>query len=318
MSGTNRREFFKQTAGTAAGLVLATSAPAGLLAAEEEPLYKISLAQWSLNSLFQAKGGDLDNLDFAETSRRKFDIDHIEYSSQMFQDKATDKQYLREMKKRQDGTGVDGLLIMVDHEGNLGDPDEAKRRMAVENHYKWVEAAKYLGCHSVRVNAASQGDWDQQLELAADGLRRLTEFAAGHQLNVIVENHGGLSSNGKWLSAVIKKVDHPRSGTLPDFGNFVVDRATGEEYDRYQGVKELMPFAKAVSAKSYEFDKQGNEVHIDYGRMMRIVVDAGYRGYVGIEFERDHHTKFEGIRLTKALLERVRDEIAKERGAKSS
>jgi L-ribulose-5-phosphate 3-epimerase len=232
----------------------------------------------------------------------------------MFQDKASDKKYIQEMKKRQQDEGVTALLIMVDHEGNLGDPDDTKRQQAIENHYKWVEAAKFLGCHSVRVNAASEGTWDEQISLASDGLRRLTEYGAKAGLNVIVENHGGLSSNGKWLAAVMQQVDHPRVGTLPDFGNFVVDRKTGKEYDRYQGVKELMPFAKAVSAKSDEFDKEGSEIHTDYRRMMRIVVDAGYRGYVGIEFEGSKYTKFEGIRLTKALLERVRDEITKELG----
>lgn len=314
MKQQHRRDFIKRSAGIAAGFTLATSSSVELFAAEKAPLYKISLAQWSLNKLFKAKGGDMDNLDFAKTSRGEFDIDHIEYSSQMFQDKADDKKYIQEMKKRQLDNGVTALLIMVDHEGNLGDPDKRKRRQAVENHYKWVEAAKFLGCHSVRVNAASTGTWDEQLSLAADGLRQLTEYGAKAGLNVIVENHGGLSSNGKWLAAVMKKVDHPLVGTLPDFGNFVTDRETGEEYDRYQGVKELMPFAKAVSAKSGEFDKEGNEIHTDYRKMMQIVVDAGYRGYVGIEFEGSKHTKFEGVRLTKALLERVRDEITKERG----
>ena len=234
----------------------------------------------------------------------------------MFQDKAADKTYLREMKKRQQDTGVKALLIMVDNEGRLGDPDAKARKQAVENHYKWAEAARFLGCHSLRVNAASAGSWDEQLDYAADGLRQLTEFGAKLELNTIVENHGGLSSNGKWLAAVIRKVDHPCSGTLPDFGNFVIDRKTSEQYDRYQGVKELMPSAKAVSAKSTEFDKNGNEIHTDYRRMMRIVVDAGYRGYVGIEFEGDKHSKFEGVQLTKALLEGVRDEITKERDGK--
>lgn len=317
MRQQNRRTFIKQSTVIAAGFALATPCTVELLAAKNAPLYKISLAQWSLTKLFKAKGGDMDNFDFAKTAVREFDIDHIEYSSQMFQDKAADKNYLREMKKRQQDEGVTALLIMVDHEGELGDPDKEQRQQAVENHYKWVEAAKALGCHSIRVNAASQGTWDEQLSLAADGLRRLTEFGAKEGLNVIVENHGGLSSNGAWLAAVMKKVDHPRVGTLPDFGNFVIDRESGEEYDRYQGVSELMPFAKAVSAKSHEFDKEGNEIHTNYRKMMQIVVDAGYRGYVGIEFEDDKHTKFEGVRLTKVLLERVRDEIVKQIDKKS-
>ena len=311
-----RRQFLGQSGALAAGLYAASCAVSAPAADDAVPLYKISLAQWSLNKLFKAKGGDLDNLDFARTTRERFGLDAMEYSSQMFQDKAADKTYLREMKKRQRDAGVKALLIMVDHEGRLGDPDAKARKQAVENHYKWAEAARFLGCHSLRVNAASAGSWDEQLNYAADGLRRLTEFGAKLGLNTIVENHGGLSSNGKWLAAVIRKVDHPRSGTLPDFGNFVIDRKTGEQYDRYQGVKELMPFAKAVSAKSTEFDRDGNEIHTDYRRMMRIVVDAGYRGYVGIEFEGDKHSKFEGIQLTKALLERVRDEITKERRGK--
>jgi sugar phosphate isomerase/epimerase len=193
---------------------------------------------------------------------------------------------------------------MCDGEGALGDPDDAARTTAVENHYRWVEAARHLGCHSIRVNAQSRGTPDEQRALAADGLRRLTEFAAERDINVIVENHGGLSSNGTWLTSVMRAVDHPRCGTLPDFGNFQIGE--GEWYDRYQGVAELMPFAKAVSAKSHDFDEQGNETGTDFMRMMHIVLDAGYRGHVGIEYEGSRLSEPDGIRATKALLERVR------------
>ena len=211
------------------------------------------------------------------------------------------------MKNRADDNDVKSLLIMCDNEGNLGDPDENKRNQAVENHYKWAEAAKFLGCHSIRVNARSEGSWDDQIELAADGLRRLNEFGDSIGINTIVENHGGLSSNGKWLSAVMERVDHSRVGTLPDFGNF---RIQGDEwYDRYQGMKELMPYAKAVSAKSHEFDEKGNETGSDYYRIMNIVLDAGYKGYVGIEYEGNVHTEMEGIRLTNDLLKKIRDSI---------
>jgi sugar phosphate isomerase/epimerase len=211
------------------------------------------------------------------------------------------------MKKRVDDLGSKSLLIMCDNEGNLGDPDNKKRAQAIENHYKWTEAAKYLGCHSIRVNARSEGSWDDQIELAADGLRRLNEFGDSIGINTIVENHGGLSSNGKWLSAVMERVDHPRVGTLPDFGNF---RIQGDEwYDRYQGMKELMPYAKAVSAKSHEFDEKGNETGSDFYRIMNIVLDAGYKGYVGIEYEGSVHTEMKGIRLTNELLKKIRDSI---------
>ena len=224
--------------------------------------------------------------------------------NQFFPDKAKDMTYLGEMKKRAHDLGVESRLIMIDDEGALGDPDPAKRKQAVENHYKWVEAAKFLGCKMIRVNAYSSGSYDEQLEQCADGLRQLTEFGAAHDLDVIVENHGGLSSNGTWLAAVMKKVDHPRVGTLPDFGNF--DGENGEQLDRYDGVAKMMPYAKAVSAKSFDFDEKGNETTIDYPRMMKIVLDAGYHSFMGIEFEGDRMTEPDGVRATKVILERIR------------
>lgn len=270
--------------------------------AATKPFFEISLAQWSLHrALFAQK---LANLDFAKAART-FGIDAVEYVNRFFQDKATDKDYLAEMNRRAEGEGVRNLLIMCDGEGRLGDPDKASRLRAVSNHYRWVEAAKFLGCHSIRVNAASEGTFDEQLELAADGLRRLTEFASELDIHVIVENHGGLSSHGGWLTQVIRGVDHPYCGTLPDFGNFKV--RDDEWYDRYKGVEELMPFAKAVSAKSHEFDDDGNDTKTDYFRMMTIVINAGYRSYVGIEYEGDGLDEPEGILATKRLLERVRE-----------
>jgi len=271
-----------------------------------EPLFKISLAEWSLHrTLFD---GRLDHLDFARTAKNDFGVDACEYVNQFFKDKARDRAYIQQMKSRAADSGVRNVLIMIDNEGALGDADPEKRRLAVENHYKWVEAAAVLGCHSIRVNAQSQGSYDEQLERAADGLARLTEFGASHQINVIVENHGGLSSNGAWLAAVIKKVNHPRCGTLPDFGNF--NLGNGQEYDRYKGVQEMMPFAKGVSAKSGEFDGQGNETRIDYRRMLKIVLDAGYHGHIGIEYSDNTLSEPDGIRATKRLLERVRTEMS--------
>lgn len=302
---TDRRTFLTALGGFALAATVSRVKP--LLAADPEPLFRISLAEWSLNrALF---GGKLDNLDFAKTAKNDYGIDAIEYVNQFFKDKATDKAYLAELKKRAEDQGVKSLLIMIDGEGHLGDSDEQKRKKAVENHYKWVEAAKFLGCHSIRVNAASDGTYDEQVQRAAAGLRSLAEFGAQHDIQVIVENHGGLSSNGKWLAAVIRQVDLPNCGTLPDFGNF--DLGGGKMYDRYQGVQELMPFAKAVSAKSHDFNEQGEETHTDYLKMMKIVLDAGYRGYVGIEYEGNELDEPSGIRATKKLLEKVRDELSK-------
>ena len=303
MRGSSRRDFLKWSAIVAgAGLL-----PSVGNASTNSPLFKISLAQWSLHRAFFDK--KLDNLDFAKTAKEEFGIEAIEYVNQFFKDKAKDEAYLGEMKKRSDDLGVRRLLIMCDGEGNLGDADETKRTQAVDNHKKWVDAAAFLGCHSIRVNAASGGTYDEQIDRAAEGLGKLTEYAEKAQLSVIVENHGGLSSNGAWLSSVMKKVNHPHCGTLPDFGNFRV--SDKEMYDRYQGVEELMPFAHAVSAKSHDFDDQGNEKHTDYRKMMKIVLDAGYRGYVGIEYEGGNADEYAGIRATKKLLETVRDEMEK-------
>ena len=300
----NRRDFLK-CAAAATAIVGMGALPAVTRGADKETkdvLFKISLAQWSFNkALFNKK---MDHLDFAKTAKG-LGIDAVEYVNQFFKDKAKDEKYLAEMKKRAEDVGVKSLLIMCDGEGNLGDPDGKKRTQAVENHYKWVEAGKFLGCHSIRVNAASSGSYEEQVKLAADGLRRLSEFADKYGLNVIVENHGGLSSNGAWLATVMKTANHPRCGTLPDFGNFRVSRT--EEYDRYKGIDELMPFAKGVSAKSHDFDESGNEKHTDYNKMMEIVcIKHGYRGYVGIEYEGSRISEQEGVVATKKLLERVR------------
>lgn len=313
-TGLLRRDFLGVAAVAIGGAVLGGSTALAALQnattsvapkPDAKPGFKISLAQWSLHRALNAK--QLSHLDFIIAARKEYGIEAVEYVNSFFKDKATDRGFLAEMKKRCDDAGVRSLLIMCDGEGALGDADGAMRMKAVENHHRWADAARELGCHSIRVNAQSSGAFDEQMKLAADGLRKLTEYCASRDLNCIVENHGGLSSNGGWLSGVMKKVDHPRCGTLPDFGNF--NLGEGKTYDRYQGVGELMPFAKAVSAKSHDFDADGNEIHTDYRRMMKLVLEAGYCGYVGIEYEGEKAPEPEGVRLTKRLLERVRAEL---------
>jgi len=279
----------------------ATAMPAMLQRAGAAVPFRISLAQWSFHKALFAK--QMDHLDFARVARRDYGIEAIEYVNAFFKDKATDAAYLAEMNTRAKGEGVYQHLIMVDGEGALGDPDAVKRAQAVENHRKWLDAAKTLGCATIRVNAQSTGTPEEQQKLAADGLRTLTEIAAPMQLNVIVENHGGLSSHGDWLVGVMKLVDHPRCGTLPDFGNFY-------DYDRYQAVTEMMPYAKAVSAKSHDFDANGNETRTDYKRMMQIVLAARFHSWVGIEYEGEKTPEPEGVRLTLALLKRMQTELA--------
>ena len=265
------------------------------------PWFEISLAEWSLHrTIFSGK---MTNLDFPRVAKQDFGIDAIEYVNQFFKDKANDKSYLKDLKDRCKSEGVKSVLIMCDGEGATGDPDQAARMKAVENHYKWVDAARFLGCHSIRVNAYSKGTPEEQARLCADGLAKLGEYASKQNINVIVENHGGLSSRGDWLTGVMQKVNMKNVGTLPDFGNFY-------EYDRYKGVEEMMPFAKGVSAKTHDFGPYGDELFVDYTRLLEIVKAAGYRGRIGIEFEGDRVSEADGIRLTKALLERVRGDKA--------
>jgi hydroxypyruvate isomerase len=314
----SRRSFLAASAGAAAVALT----PRLFAADAKRPLFDISLAQWSHNKAFFGRGGaeKKDPLKFAEIASKDYGIQAVEYVNQFYAAKKKDENYLKDLKKVADDNKVSSVLIMCDGEGNLGDPDEKKRTTAVDNHVRWLEWAKFLGCHSIRVNAAS--DWkkgfDETQKLAADGLRKLSELGDKHGISVIVENHGGLSSHGKWLAGVMKLVDHKRCGTLPDFGNFGVGNiegvkdVTNGQYDRYTGVDELMPFAKGVSAKSHDFDDKGNETKTDYRKMLEIVCKKHkYSGFIGIEYEGSKLPEADGIKATKKLLETVRGEMAK-------
>ena len=316
---STRRSFLKSAA--ALGAVMAAQPAVVSRAAAKAEKFKISLAQWSLNKRFlkRPRAEPLDNLEFAKVART-LGFDGIEYVNQMFKDKAKDEAYLGEMKKRAAGEGVKSLLIMCDGEGNLGAPQEAARAKTVENHLKWLDAAKFLGCHSIRVNAASDPklSWDEQAKLAADGLHRLCLEGDKRGLWVVVENHGGTSSNGKWLTQVMKAADHKRVGILPDFGNFYTDRAKSELYNPYQGLREFMPWVKeAVSAKSWDWDtgagkfytedrREKIEMTLDFERLIKIVVTAGYSGFIGVEYEGEKHSEIDGIKRTKQALEEIR------------
>jgi sugar phosphate isomerase/epimerase len=301
--------------GDAAGEPIDSTAVAG---APKPLFFKISLAQWSLHkTIFDQKA--LDNLDFAAKAK-SFGVEGIEYVNQMFKDKAKDAAYLAEMNKRAADNGMKQLLIMIDGEGGMAETDKKLLNEAIENHKKWVDAAATLGCHSIRVNAfSSNPKAEEAAKAAVEGLGKLGEYGAKANINVIVENHGGFSSNGDWLSGVMKQINKPNVGCLPDFGNFCVKRENKdgdpwngkciEEYDRYKGVAQMMPFAKGVSAKSNEFDAEGNCIETDYRKMLKVVKDAGYTGFIGIEFE-GTKPEDEGIRLTKALLEKVGAELS--------
>ena len=260
-----------------------------------EKKIKISLAEWSLHKSIQS--GEMSNMDFPRIARTQFDIDAIEYVSVLFETKTSveDIGYLIRLKKECEKYHVKSNLIMVDDEGNLGDIDPVKRNDAVTNHFKWVKAARFLGCHSIRVNASGEGSPGEVQRAVVDGLSKLCDFASQYNINVIIENHGGNSSKTDWLIPVIQKVNKRNCGLLPDFGNF-------ENEDRYQAVVKMMPYSKGVSAKSYDFDSLGNETEIDYRKMLNIVKESGYKSYIGIEFEGERLTENEGIKATIKLI----------------
>jgi sugar phosphate isomerase/epimerase len=300
---SSRREFLRRLGLATAGLsgVASAAFATDSLASPPEMFFKISLAEWSYNrSLY---GGKMTNLDFPVKARKDFDIGAIEYVNVFFKDKAKDQSYLNDLKQRCQDNSVQSVLIMCDGEGDLGDLELSKRMQAVENHYKWVDAAHFLGCHSIRVNCYGTGTKEEVGKSGVEGLSRLSEYAAKAGLNILLENHDGYSWDAKWVSHIVRSVGMANCGTLPDFENFTADNKIWQ--DRYEGVKEMMPFAKGVSAKAINFDKDGNCVETDYARMLAIVKASGYSGYLGIEFEGTAMSEEEGIRATKKLLERV-------------
>ncbi len=279
--------------------------------ASKELFFKISLAQWSLNRAFKA--GDLQVEDFAKIAKEDYNISAVEYVSSLYLEHAGKDPYFIDLNQRAKDIGVENLLVMVDDEGDLGNPDATARQQAVENHYKWVDATKLLEGHSIRINAFGDGGREEVSNALVDGLGKLAAYAQKENINVVIENHGLFSSDAKWVANVIEQINMDNCGTLPDFGNFCTAKKWGstqnndceEAYDRYLGVKEMMPYAKGVSAKSYDFDAQGNETIIDYQKMLDIVKAAGYAGYIGIEYEGTRLSEPDGIRATKALLERL-------------
>jgi L-ribulose-5-phosphate 3-epimerase len=293
----SRRHFLKTTTAASAAALSGSILPACAETTKSvNPRFQISLAQWSLHRALRK--GDLTNLDFPKYTKDKFGIHAVEYVNVFFKKHAKDQAYLKDLKSRTDSEGIRNVLIMCDGEGALGAKTEQARAKTVDNHKKWVEAAKFLGCHSIRVNAGGPGSPEELAKQVTGGLQSLSAFAKDFNINVIVENHGGLSSDGAWLSGVLKGINMPNCGALPDFGNF-------HKYDRYQGITDLMPYAKGVSAKSHDFDDKGNETGTDFLKAMKIVAATKYKGYVGVEYEGGKLSEDDGIIATKKLLERV-------------
>jgi sugar phosphate isomerase/epimerase len=325
---TTRRTFLKKTLIGAGAIVLA---PAMEMKPVKSSRFEISLAEWSLHRSIRA--GKMDHLDFPLIAKNTYGISAVEYVNGLFggtkmdfKEAAKNSAYLTELLKRSKDAGVFNHLLMVDDEGSLAIPDDIERLKAVDDHKKWIEAAKFLGCITVRVNLHGDGAPDAKKAASIDSLSRLGDFAKTMQINIVSENHGHESSNGAWVADIMRQVNRPNVGTLPDFGNWCLSDDWGntqgeckDYYDRYKGVKEVLPFAKGVSAKTYDFDANGEQPKMDYKRLMGLVKDSDFKGYIGIEFEGYNQTEDEGIRKTKILLEKylykemVKGEIGRNR-----
>ena len=289
--------------------------------------FKLALSQFSLASQFWTK--QLDPLDFPQKTIKTFGIPGLDYCSMFFADKAKDATFLNELKKRALDNGCYNLRIMIDGEGVLGDLNNDIRNKAIENHYKWIDAAATLGCPMIRVNVEGEGDHNEVAKAATESLQKLLEYGRKSNIDIIVENHVGISCNGAWLAAVMKQVNSKHCGTLADFGNFCVNRTKPptndiagymqtkcvEEYDRYKGIEELMPFAKGVHAKTHVFDANGNDTETDFAKMFSIIKASGFKGWVSVEYEGGvikMYTKDDkyldddaGVLATKKLIEKV-------------
>lgn len=289
----NRRDFAKTLAAVPAAAIPAN--------AQAPKKFKISLAEWSIHRAIESRM--ITNLDFPRIAREQFGIGGLEFVNGLWE--APTQDYLHSLKQNMDRYNTRAVLIMCDGEGLMGHSVRATRLKAADNHRKWIDIAAELGCHSIRTNMYSEkepkapAEIDAFVDHCAESFTRLCEYAKGSKINVIIENHGGVSSDPDVVVRLMKKVNLPNFGTLPDFGNFP------DKIDRYDAVRKLMPYAKGLSFKCYDFGADGNETKMDIPRLIRIALDAGYTGHIGIEYEGGRLTEFEGIAAAKRLLDRL-------------
>ncbi|QDT59777.1 Xylose isomerase-like TIM barrel [Stieleria bergensis] len=294
-----RRHFLSGlSAATLATTAMGTTPLARAAETNAAPWLKLSLQQYSFRSMLTGKNPSLTTLDYPQFAVEKCGIKALEYFNGFFEDKSGETAFFQQVRQRCDDLGVENQLMLCRNKRGIDDADAGTRAAAAKDYIPWLEAAKTLGCHSIRVDCRSQGDADEVLKQAVDGLNQLCEIAKSYQLDIIIENHGNHSSNGAWLARLMKTANIDNLGTLPDFGNF-------RDYDRYQGVKETLPWARAVCAKIHAFTEDGQAKHTDFAKMIGIIKDSGFKGYIGIEYEGQNPTPLDGVLMAKRLIEQV-------------
>ena len=318
MHSMTRRKFLEHSAAAAGSLA---ALPTSSSAAESKIFFKIALGEYSFNSVYRA--GKYNPLELASLTRKKFQLGAIDYVSTFWADKAHDKTFLAELKKRASDNDITNHIILVDLPGpQLGDPHSSSRAAAVEAHRFWLGVAQVLGCRGIRVNLngfGRSGDKQAALSFAVDGYSKLLQYGERDNLDILVQNHIGYTCDPDWLVTVMKQVNNKHAGIEADPGHFQelfllpkagggYDVQNGESFDLYAGWAKLMPFTKTANAKTHNFDANGNETTIDYRHLLAIMKNAGFRGYIGIEWEPagtgTQLTSSEGINKTKALLEK--------------
>ena len=255
--------------------------------------FQIGIQEYTFNRLLRS--GKLKHLNYPSMVKKELGIEHVEYWSRPFEGKHTDKKFVRELLRRTKGEGISNVLILVDEKHELDHEKKSERDLSVDLHKGWIDCAAQLGCDAIRVNCRMGGDPKDNLKRAVDGVGRLCEYAKGTPVKVVIEPHGRNSQNPDWLLAVMKELDHSHAGILPDFNNF-------GSYDRYSAVEKTLPYAPAVCAKALKFDDEGNEIHTDYFKMLKIVHDSEFSGVISIEFEGHGVDPIVGSRMTKKLI----------------
>lgn len=304
----NRRSFLQTGVLASAALLSAPHAMSWPRPTEN----KISLATWSIVRSHRAGVWKLP--DVARICREDFGIDGIEYVTGFFD--SVNYGYLQSLNRQAEEHGVENVLIMVDGEGPMVAEEKSERMQAAINHRKWVDIAGYLGCHAIRCNAFGGGPtYDEDpdsIQRAAESFSALVEYAREFEINIIIENHGGLSSDPRWLPDLCQAMDSNHFGLLPDYGNYNLD-----EVNVYEAIDQAMPYAKGVSVKA-GWQPDGSHPQYDVERLLGISLESGYSGYWGIESglrrsRDDAPTTAEGIRdddwkavmLTKQAIENV-------------